>query len=103
HQRRKGYSITEARSQIAAYKKFKTHEIETHLKRGFGEEAFAPIGDSDRPFSANELRNLSMNKHVFLGNHTRDHAILTNYTQDEVEEQIRGAQEDIQAMTGKIP
>jgi peptidoglycan/xylan/chitin deacetylase (PgdA/CDA1 family) len=84
--------------------KSKTSEqIEAKLRAEFGANAFTPRGDVDRPFSPAELRDFARAPHVYLGNHTANHAILTNYTPDEVRVQIRKAQESLAEMTGVCP
>jgi peptidoglycan/xylan/chitin deacetylase (PgdA/CDA1 family) len=40
---------------------------------------------------------------VHLGNHTANHAILTNYSPEQVRAQILGAQESLRQMTGLTP
>jgi len=49
------------------------------------------------------LRTFSEHRLVSLGNHTKNHAILTNYSLAEAREQIQGGQDAIQEMTGKMP
>jgi peptidoglycan/xylan/chitin deacetylase (PgdA/CDA1 family) len=88
---------------ITAYKLLKTHEVEAHLKKAYGDNALRPVGDLDRPFSSSELREFAAHKRVFLGNHTMDHAILTNYSRGEICEQISAAQEDLKEITGQVP
>jgi len=62
-----------------------------------------PVGELDRPFSKSELGKFANHRLVVLGNHTKDHAILTNYCTAEISEQIQGAQDAIGEMTGKFP
>ncbi len=88
---------------IAGYKRLKTAAVESDLSRQFGEAALKPIADLDRPFRPSELEEFARHPLVFLGNHTKDHAILTNYSDAEVSEQIEGAQNDIFEITGKRP
>jgi len=84
--------------------KLKTHiEIEEYLSDLFGQEAFKPISDIDRPFSPNELRNFSKERYVFLGNHTNDHAILTNYSSEAIRGQIVNSQAAICGIAGISP
>lgn len=78
-------------------------EIERYIIDRFGATAFRPIGDIDRPFTPSELKDFSKEKHVFLGNHTSDHAILTNYSKSEIKSQILGAQNGIYDITGITP
>src|ERR1700730_953353 len=88
---------------IADYKLLKTDEVESHLKKAYGNNALRPVGDLDRPFSLSELRKFAKHKCVFLGNHTADHAILPNYSHTEIYEQINGAQEDLKEIAGQVP
>jgi len=80
-----------------------TKEIEQYIIEKFGEKALKPKGDIDRPFTASELKDFSKEKYVFLGNHTCNHAILTNYSSNEIKMQIRDAQKFIYEITGIIP
>jgi peptidoglycan/xylan/chitin deacetylase (PgdA/CDA1 family) len=93
----------QTRRAIAIYKCLKTAEVESDLRRQFGESALRPIGDLDRPFSVSELNDFARHPLVILGNHTKDHAILTNYAGAEIREQIQICQNDIRKMTGKTP
>lgn len=84
--------------------KSKTHvEIEKYIRDLFGEKAFGPICDVDRPFTPSELKDFSKEKYVFLGNHTSDHAILTNYSTNEIKAQLSSAQNAIHDITGITP
>jgi peptidoglycan/xylan/chitin deacetylase (PgdA/CDA1 family) len=78
----------------------RTDGIEEHLKSRFGPDVLRPRGDIDRPFSPEELREFASSKFVHLGNHTADHAILTNYSPDEVRQQVLTAQTELEEMTG---
>jgi peptidoglycan/xylan/chitin deacetylase (PgdA/CDA1 family) len=84
-------------------KSLTTERIEHKLVAAFGAEAFQPRGDIDRPFTPDELRALARIPSVRLGNHTANHAILTNYSPDEARSQIARAQESLTAMTGVCP
>ena len=58
-----------------------THaEIDASLADTFGLSPAHPIGDTDRPLTIHELRELAGHSLVHIGNHTADHAILTNYS-----------------------
>ncbi len=78
-------------------------EIERYIINLFGEKAFNPLCDIDRPFTPSELKKFSKEKYVFLGNHTNDHAILTNYTLNNIRHQIINAQHSIFKITGINP
>jgi peptidoglycan/xylan/chitin deacetylase (PgdA/CDA1 family) len=80
-----------------------TERIEAELKARFGADAFRPRGDIDRPFTPAELREFARMPQVCLGNHTANHAILTNYPPDEIRSQVLRAQDSLTAMTGVRP
>src|SRR6266478_3841220 len=80
----------EIRRTVAGYKRWKTEEVECELKKEFGKDALRPVGDLDRPFTPGELREFAEHCLVSLGNHTKNHAILTNYSLAEAREQIKG-------------
>jgi peptidoglycan/xylan/chitin deacetylase (PgdA/CDA1 family) len=101
--KKRGRTDAEIGRIIASYKKLKTEEVEVHLKEEFGENALRPVSDLDRPFTPSELRDFANHRRVFLGNHTKDHAILSNYSETEIGQQICEAQNDIQEMTGRTP
>jgi peptidoglycan/xylan/chitin deacetylase (PgdA/CDA1 family) len=101
--RKRGKSEAEIGGAVAGYKRRKTEEVERELKREFGEGALHPVGDLDRPFTPGELRAFAEHRLVSMGNHTKNHAILTNYSLAEAREQIQGGQDAIQEMTGKMP
>lgn len=62
-----------------------------------------PVSDVDRPFRPRELREFARHTLVHLGNHTQDHAILTNYPPPERRAQIQNCQDSIEEMTGIRP
>lgn len=100
---RQGVSAPRIQAEKKTLKR-KTHqEIERYLVGCFGERALRPLGDLDRPFTSSELQAFSREGHVFLGNHTSDHAVLPNYPPEGVRAQIAGAQEALLEMTGKSP
>lgn len=98
-----GATRRQAYQEALALKYLKTEKIEEELKSRFGPDAFTPRGDIDRPFSPEELRAFAASPLVHVGNHTAGHAILTNYTNEEVIDQIQRAQNAIEQMTGVIP
>ena len=101
--KKRGRTDEEIRLAGARYKQFRTSEVESDIRQEFGESALQPVSDLDRPFTASELRKFANHRLVFLGNHTKDHAILTNYSGTEISEQIRDGQDDIRRLTGKTP
>jgi peptidoglycan/xylan/chitin deacetylase (PgdA/CDA1 family) len=101
--KKRRYTDREIGLANARYKQLRTSQVEADLRKQFGESALLPAGDLDRPFTACELRAFASHRLVFLGNHTQDHAILTNYSAAEMKEQILGGQRAIREMTGKTP
>lgn len=99
----RGASIGSAYHEGVGLKHLRTAEIEARLAGEFGAGAFRPRGDLDRPFTPDELRDFARHRHVHLGNHTAGHAILTNYSPDEVRDQVRSAQDALHEMTGITP
>jgi len=82
----------------------KTHtEIDAYVRDSFGEKAMKIICDIDRHFTAAELRSISKEKNVYLGNHTSDHANLTCYHSSDIISQIRDAQDAIKEIAGITP
>jgi peptidoglycan/xylan/chitin deacetylase (PgdA/CDA1 family) len=75
-------------------------DIEPYLTREFGAAALDSACDADRPFCPGELAAFSRQPQVHLGNHTRDHAILTNLSRSEARQQISMAQEDLYRICG---
>ncbi len=101
--RKRGKTEAEIRRTVAGYKRRKTEDVECDLKKELRKDALRPVGDLDRPFTPAELREFAGHRLVSLGNHTKNHAILTNYSLAEARKQIQGGQDAIQQITGKIP
>jgi peptidoglycan/xylan/chitin deacetylase (PgdA/CDA1 family) len=101
--RRRGRSAKERRQMFAELLRLKTADAEARVRERFGAGALQTVGDLDRPFTRSELRDCANHPLISLGNHTSDHAILTNYSAAEIREQIQAAQDDIWSMTGKSP
>ncbi len=87
----------------AALKRLRTHEAEEQIISEFGSPAFRTVSDLDRPFTPRELADFARHPLVHIGNHTWNHAILTNYSAQEVWAQIQNAQESLRKMTGRLP
>src|SRR6185437_15327435 len=96
----RGVSPRRRYREAVAMKSFRTDQIEAKLVTQFGKDALKPQSDIDRPFSPQELKDFAADPPVHIGNHTADHAILTNYTADQVRDQVQSAQSSLQSMTG---
>jgi peptidoglycan/xylan/chitin deacetylase (PgdA/CDA1 family) len=101
--RRRGGSQKGLNETTLRFKRRRTADVEAHLLREVGPAALRPCGDLDRPFTPAELKDFVAHPLISLGNHTRDHAILTNYSVAEIREQLQEAQDDIREMTGITP
>ena len=55
------------------------------------------------PVHARRAAAFARDPHVYIGNHTADHAILTNYSPEEVCAAVDRCQETLQTLTGKTP
>lgn len=80
-----------------------TADIEATIRDQFGPTSLTPTCDTDRPFTPTELQDFARERWVSIGNHTADHAILTNYSPEEAREQIRECQKVLKQETGKLP
>jgi len=89
--------------EILSLKEMKNQEIEHYILKNFGDNAFTPISNIDRPFTPEELHQFAKNKYVFLGNHTTNHAILTNYSLTEIKNEIMSSQQMMLDVTGSEP
>ncbi len=98
-----GMSLKNITREEKKLKSKTAEEIERYIIAAFGEKSLKPICDIDRPFTPSELKDFSKKEYVHIGNHTADHAILTNYSPEGIRSQICGAQEAIYEMTGIKP
>ena len=62
-----------------------------------------PRSEIDRPFTPDELREFSRQEYVYLGNHTHDHAILTNYSAEGIRGQLLECQNNLIKLAGIKP
>lgn len=84
-------------------KKKKIREVNDYITENFGQKASDPIGDGDRPFSEQELKEFARHPLVHIGNHTDNHEILTNCSRDEIRREISDAQVNLESISGKTP
>ncbi|CAG0940029.1 hypothetical protein BROC_00873 [Candidatus Brocadiaceae bacterium] len=98
-----GASVDAIHLELELLKSKPYQEIEARVADLFGESAFKPVGEIDRPMTPTELARLSQEKYVFIGNHTQDHAILTNLNVESINNQIAGAQNDLKQLVGFAP
>ncbi len=75
-----------------AWKRAPFNEIESRTREAFGDGAFAPRGETDRPMTEDELKAFAADPLVTIGNHTADHAILTMCDAEARDRQLRDSQ-----------
>lgn len=100
---KQGVSIEKIRSEQRHLKKFKHSFIDDYILKNFGKQAFVPWSDIDRPFNAEEIKKLSTNPYISFGNHTHNHAILSNYNKEEIKNEINVSNKIIQELTNSTP
>jgi peptidoglycan/xylan/chitin deacetylase (PgdA/CDA1 family) len=101
--RRRGASFEAIRREVGELRRLLPEEIEAQLHRDFGPEAMRPIGDGDRPLTAEELRTLARHPLVTVGNHGATHPDLTRVDAARLAAEIGECQVFLEAVTGAIP
>ena len=101
--RKTGAPANRITAEVESLKSLTNDAIERRLAEQFGASALRPSSDLDRPLTPNELRDFARDPLVSIGNHTRYHAILTNYAEDAAREEITSAQEILRQITGATP
>lgn len=100
---RSGVSQSRLKAEIERLKGMTPENIDAFLCQRFGASILKPLGDIDRAFNTQELRQFALSPWVHLGNHTSDHAILTNCTPEEMANQIQSCQDALEEMVGYRP
>ncbi len=100
---KEGVSLQQIRVEQEGLKRYKADYIAKYIRQNFGTEALAPWSDIDRPLSPNELREFSKNPWVYIGNHTENHAILTNCNRQEIRDELVNCNRKLLEITGKEP
>ncbi|MBD3169549.1 MAG: polysaccharide deacetylase family protein [candidate division Zixibacteria bacterium] len=96
-------SEAEIYRECVAVKKMPPVQIDTYITETFGENAFQPQGDLDRPFTPQELKSFSSEPLVSLGNHCRNHTILTKMGRLEIMREIGSAQDFLAGINNEKP
>jgi peptidoglycan/xylan/chitin deacetylase (PgdA/CDA1 family) len=104
HERKKKYATDEAiLREIMSLKHLKVAQVEDYLVREFGTAVLKPLSDTDRPMTPEELGTFAAHPFVHLGNHTHQHEILTNLSEEEIMEELRTSQQLLHTFTGQTP
>lgn len=100
---RSGVRPEQQKPQIEGLKGMTPEKIDDWLCQRFGASVLEPSSDIDRPFTPGELGEFARNPWVHVGNHTQDHAILTNCTPAQMAGQINACQDALAALVGYRP
>lgn len=95
--------LKKIREEQSFLKDFKYSFIDNYISENFGSGATKPWSDIDRPFMAEELKAISQNPLVTIGNHTHNHTILTVYDRGEIIDQFRRSNKILSDITGHKP
>ena len=93
----RGMGEADIHARLGRMKELTPEEIDRELAASYGDAAFAVAHELQRPFAPDELAAWAASPRIELGNHTLDHAILTNLDGDASMEQIGGCQEELEA------
>jgi peptidoglycan/xylan/chitin deacetylase (PgdA/CDA1 family) len=102
-ERKAGRSPGAIEQKLAALRGLTCDEVRRRVTDRYGQRSLQPLGDLDRPLTADELKELADNPRVCIGNHTANHANLLMHSAEGVMEQITRAQVTLREMTGKTP
>ena len=100
---RRQASLDAIRTEVATVMAKTPVEINDYLTAEFGAESLKPVSDIDRPFSVSELKDFSSNRHVILGNHATNHALLSRCSAAIITAEVEGGQHFLREVTGKVP
>ncbi len=100
---RRQVSLDTIHAEVAVVMAKTPAEIDDYLAAEFGAESLKPVSDIDRPFTATELRDFAKDRHVVIGNHASNHALLSRCSAATITGEVEGGQRYLQEITGKVP
>lgn len=100
---RQGVSKEMISKEQAALKSYKSDYIDSYIHKHFGLDSTVPWSEIDRPLTPHELKEMATNPLVSIGNHTHNHAILTNYTSEEIEKEFIDCNNNLEHILGFKP
>lgn len=100
---KQGSNLEKIREEQVYLKNFKHSFIETYINQNFGNKSHEPWSDIDRPLNTKELKEISTNPYITLGNHTCNHVILTNYNSQEIKDELSSSNKTLYEVTGIKP
>ncbi|MCW5517999.1 polysaccharide deacetylase family protein [Muriicola sp. Z0-33] len=98
---KEGITLDAIRKEQQYLKAFKYSEINEYLYENFGKDCFNPWSDIDRPMTKEELITFASDEYITIGNHTHNHAILTNYSEQEIEEEFKKSNRILEETLGE--
>ena len=99
----KGVPMNDVYKEIAELQKKHFTSINSYIYDNFGKDSLKSLSDLDRPLTQKELKELSEDDLITIGNHTSDHAVLNNLTIEEAKKQIEDAQGHLKDLLGYKP
>ncbi|MEY4387811.1 MAG: hypothetical protein RLY20_3094 [Verrucomicrobiota bacterium] len=99
---RGGCSVSATMTEVWDRVAQRADEIEAEVIQTTGQPLRA-LGDADRLFTAEELAKFAVHPLVHIGNHGCSHECLTAYSQAEVLDIVKRAQQQLARITGKAP
>jgi peptidoglycan/xylan/chitin deacetylase (PgdA/CDA1 family) len=101
--RRQGVSADRIDHELGLLTDCSLDDIDSYVAREFGADADRARSDLDRPLTRRELAELARVDGIEIGNHTVDHAVLPQLQVEQIEVQLRGAQEYLHEVVGAAP
>jgi peptidoglycan/xylan/chitin deacetylase (PgdA/CDA1 family) len=101
--RKRGHTDSAVDAEVRWLKAQRYDAIDAYMESEFGSQALQPISEVDRPLTREELGELARNTWFTIGNHTRNHAILTVLQREVVRRQLNEAQRYLEGATGLRP
>jgi len=100
---KEGANLEKIREEQIYLKSFKHTFIESYINQNFGSKSHEPWSDIDRPLNTKELKEISVSPYVTIGNHTCNHSILTNYSGQEIKDELLLSNDTLYEITGMKP
>lgn len=100
---KQGLSERKIQNEQELLKQLKHEAINNYVLENFGPDCFKPWSDIDRPMTEKEVKLLANSPHAVIGNHTFNHAILPNYSKEEMTEEIFRSNKFLENLTGITP
>jgi peptidoglycan/xylan/chitin deacetylase (PgdA/CDA1 family) len=97
---KRGSSVARIATQITYFKTLDPKAIDEEISTRWGSGSWLPSGDLDRPLSPSELKDIAKHELVTIGNHTHRHAIATNLSSSQFEEELDLAQRYLEETLG---